>query len=151
MRMTPDLFLYITATLMALWTIADRYAPYEGLSDAGCRIDAVLDGDTLRLICNGTAETARLTGFDTPETRDARCEAERALGKQAAAYLRDWVRRAQPGISDQGHDKYRRRLIRLRLDGQDVAARMIGQGLAVPYTGAARIDWCARLKAGTIR
>lgn len=145
--MTADLLLYIALTLAALLALADRYAPHEALSDQGCRIGAVLDGDTVALVCGPTTEPARLQGFDTPETRDAACEAERALGKRAAAYLRDWATQARPGISDLGRDKYRRRLIRLRLDGQDVAARMIAEGLAVAYDGGRRIDWCARLGA----
>jgi len=33
----------------------------------------------------------------------------------------------------------------LRLDGRDVGATLIAEGLAVPYRGGARIDWCARL------
>jgi endonuclease YncB( thermonuclease family) len=145
MRMTADLLLYIVLTLAALIALADRFAPHEALSDAGCRIGAVLDGDTVELICGSGSEPARLQGLDTPETRDARCEAERALGKQAAARLRGWVQVARPGIADLGHDKYRRRLIRLRLDDEDVAERMIAEGLAVAYDGGARIDWCARL------
>ncbi len=145
--MTADLLLYLALTLAALLALADRYAPYEGLSDRGCRIGAVLDGDTVELICGTTREPARLQGFDAPETRDAGCEAERALGKRAAAYLRDWVPRARSGMTDLGRDKYRRRLIRLRLDGEEVAARMIAEGLAVAYDGGRRIDWCARLAA----
>lgn len=145
MRVPPDLVLYVALTLFGLRLAADRLAPYEGLSERGCRIGAVLDGDTVELLCGATRESARLQGFDTPETRDARCAAERALGKQATARLRALVAGAQPGITDLGHDKYRRRLIRLRLDGRDVAAQMIAEGLAVPYDGGARIDWCARL------
>lgn len=149
--MTPDLLLYVTATLLALYSLADRFAPYEGLSENGCRISRVYDGDTIELLCGTQAEIARLSGFDTPETRDARCEAERALGKRAGAYLRDWVKVARPGITDLGHDKYRRRLIRLRLDGQDVGARMVREGLATPYAGGKRIDWCAHLQKGVLR
>ena len=144
-RMPADLLLYIALLLTALWFVAERYAPYEGLSDAGCRIGAVLDGDTVQLICGATTESARIVGFDTPETRDARCEAERALGKRATQRLRELVAHARPGITDLGHDKYRRRLIRLRLNDRDVGAILIGEGLAVAYDGGQRIDWCERL------
>lgn len=144
--MTADLMLYVALLLTALWSVAERYTPHERLSDAGCRIGAVLDGDTVELICGTARETARLQGFDTPETRDARCEAERALGKRATQRLRELVAGARPGIADLGQDKYRRRLIRLRLDGQDIAATMIAEGLAVAYDGGKRIDWCARLE-----
>lgn len=151
MRMTPDLFVYIVITLFGLWSLAERFAPHEGLSESGCRIGAVYDGDTVELICGRVSESARLAGFDTPETRDAGCEAERALGKRATLYLRDWVRHSRPGITHLGREKFGRRLIRLRLDGQDVGQRMIDQGLAMAYTGGKRIDWCAHLAKGGAR
>ena len=44
----------------------------------------VVDGDTIRT--NGL--TYRLVGFDTPETHDAKCLQERALGQRAASRLK---------------------------------------------------------------
>lgn len=146
LRLTdPTLAALTLGTLLALWALADRLAPHEGLSDQGCRIGAVLDGDTVQLICGAEIEPARLQGFDTPETRDAACAAERALGKRATQHLRGLVSGARPGITDLGHDKYGRRLIRLRLDGQEVADLMIAAGLATRYDGGQRIRWCDRL------
>ena len=48
-------------------------------------------------------------------------------GEQRVAGLRR--QGAQPGITDLGHDKYQRRLIRLRLNGTDVAETLIAEGL----------------------
>ncbi|MEH7826601.1 thermonuclease family protein [Gemmobacter denitrificans] len=143
--MSPDLLVYVALLLAGLLALAGRYAPHEQLSEQGCRIGAVLDGDTVHLICGTVTETARLHGYDAPETRDAACEAERALGKRATLRLRELVADAQPGIADLGRDKYGRRLIRLRLNGQDVADRMVAEGLATPYAGGKRINWCKGL------
>ena len=44
-----------------------------------------------------------------------------------------------------GEDRYGRRLVRLGIDGRDVGDGLIAEGLAVPYTGGRRIDWCDRL------
>ena len=33
----------------------------------------------------------------------------------------------------------------VRLDGRDVGATLISEGLAVPYRGGPRIGWCQRL------
>ncbi len=145
-RMSADLFTYLVLLVMALWAVAQTFAPYEGLSDAGCRLGHVYDGDTVELICGGRRERARIVGLDTPETRDAVCAEEAALGARATDRLRKLVQGAQPGITDLGHDKYQRRLIRLRLNGTDVAETLIAEGLAVAYDGGRRIDWCERLR-----
>ena len=39
-------------------------------------------------------------------------------------------------------DKYGRTLAVLTVNGQDVAATMIGEGLARPYHGERRQGWC---------
>ena len=53
------------------------------------------------------------------------------------------ARTVEPRIGEM--DRYGRRLVRLSLDGRDVGAVLISEGLAVPYRGGRRIDWCARL------
>ncbi len=112
-----------------------------------CGISRVIDGDTVRLSCpDGTGGSARLMGFDTPETFRPRCAAEEALGRKATAYLR---RRIAAATSIRaiggGRDKYDRLLIRLFIDGEDLASDMVARGLAVRYSGGRRIDWCSRL------
>jgi len=149
-RLTPTLLVYICLTVFGLYAAAERIAPYHGLSEAGCRIGFVYDGDTVELLCGTSTQTARLVGFDTPETAPPRCEAERALGLRAKLRLGDLVARAQtrPGalrLDDRGRDRYDRRLVLMLIDGRDVAGIMVAEGLAVPYDGGARVDWCARL------
>jgi micrococcal nuclease len=113
----------------------------------GCRVVSVVDGDTLDMSCPGTGPfRARLTGYDTPESFEPGCAAEARAARRATDRLRTLVadaRTIDPAIG--GTDRYGRRLVRLALDGQDVGAILIAEGLAVPYSGGRRINWCARL------
>ena len=115
-------------------------------SGRACSVAGVVDGDTVDLRCDGPVFRARLTGFDTPETYEPGCAAEAALGRRAAARLRQLVDNATRIEADiGGTDRYGRRLVALSLDGQAVSRRMIAENLAVAYSGGRRIDWCARL------
>lgn len=109
----------------------------------GCRVWHVIDGDTVRIMCPGKGlRSARLIGLDTPELK-ARCPQE-WLGAVAARYRLRLMLLGAPHITavPQGSDRYGRALIRLRLDGQDAARRMIALGLARPYAGGRRQGWC---------
>jgi len=117
------------------------------VSAPACRVTSVVDGDTVDMNCAGYgAFRARLTGFDTPESFEPGCAAEARVARQVTARLRTLVanaRTVEPRIGEM--DRYGRRLVRLSLDGRDVGAVLISEGLAVPYRGGRRIDWCARL------
>lgn len=169
LRLTPALMVYILLALLGLYAFAEQRAPYHGLTEAGCRVGFVYDGDTVELLCGADTRTARLVGFDTPETKQPRCPAEAALGLRAKLRLGDLVAQAQgagarPGtgagqgailldesgqgailLDDRGQDKYGRRLVAMRIGDRDVADLMIAEGLAVANSGEARVDWCARL------
>lgn len=162
MRLNPELTAYIFVTLLVLWSAAHRYAPDAPRSGeaqkqvtreapgglVGCTTGHVYDGDTVELICGNRRDRARLVGYDAPETHEPGCAAEATLGARATDRLRGLLRAATPAMTDLGTDKYGRRLIRLRLaGGEDIADRMIAEGLAVAYDGAQRIDWCARIAA----
>lgn len=109
----------------------------------GCKITRVVDGDSLELNCPNTdRKKARITGLDAPEIYGD-CEAEKVLAMQAKNYLRTRVRSAKDvQITHYGRDKYNRMLIKLELDGKDIAPQIIDQGLARLYTGGARLGWC---------
>lgn len=114
---------------------------------AGCvalRIDYVYDGDTVVLQFEGSRERVRLLGFDTPEIGEgARCPAEQVAAKRARDRLRDLVRAAgELRFCFDGRDRYGRPLAVLLLDGRDVGPLLIAEGLARPYAGGARADWC---------
>jgi endonuclease YncB( thermonuclease family) len=146
-RLPPDLVAYVGLALLGLHALAEQRAPHFGLTEAGCRVGFVYDGDTVELLCGNRTQRARLVGFDTPETKEPGCPAEAALGMAAKLRLGDLVARGPGGIllDDRGQDRYGRRLVAMRIDGRDVGAVMIAEGLAVAYDGGRRIDWCARL------
>jgi micrococcal nuclease len=139
----PDLWAYILLTLLVMWSLADQIAPYHGAA-ADCSIGYVIDGDTLEMICEGQTETARLLGFDAPETKSPHCAAEAAWGHRATLRLRDLAKRPNIRLFPQGLDKYRRRLVVMQVGGRDVAGIMIAEGLAVAYDGGHRRDWCSQ-------
>jgi len=100
----------------------------------------VVDGDTIEW--QGT--NYRLEGFDAPETLQAECEAERAMGEATSAMLRSLILGAdqieiQP---QQGTDKYGRGIARLLIDGENVGERLVAQRLARPYDQGTRQPWC---------
>jgi len=108
----------------------------------------VVDGDTIWV----GEEKVRIVGLDAPETYQARCDEERALGQRATGYLRVLVQRGRVTIKRQDRpDRYGRTLARVYIDGRDVADIMVREGLAVRYDCPRgrcprRIDWCKRLK-----
>jgi len=112
-----------------------------------CRVTKVVDGDTVYLRCPGAQpRRARLLGFDTPEAFSPKCRAEKRLADKATRYLRREIRGASAfSFQFRGHDRYGRDLVRMMIDGQDIADIMVSQGLAVRYHGGRKIDWCARL------
>jgi len=115
-----------------------------------CTITDIVDGDTVKITCNTrgnpTAGSARLVGFDTPETYRPGCPQERRKGEQAKVYLEKRLRAAQIiAPTSLGKDRYDRALVKLELDGEDMATIMVDAGLAVRYDGGRRIDWCERL------
>ena len=99
----------------------------------------VVDGDTVRL---RDGESVRLAGLDAPELR-ARCPAELRRARQATARL-EQLATGGLELRRRGRDRYGRTLaVATAPDGQDVAAVLIGEGLAVPYQGRGpRADWC---------
>ncbi len=113
-------------------------------AEGPCRILRVVDGDTVTLMCpEAGVESARLVGLDTPEKFSPGCMAEFVAAERAAWALRTLIQRADRlTITREGSDRYGRALVRLELDGQDVADRMIRAGHARRYGGGPRGSWC---------
>jgi micrococcal nuclease len=111
----------------------------------------VVDGDTV----DAGLFRYRLAGLDTPELRGrgacpetrerAQRAAERLRGLVAAAGGR-WRLEPVPPYLDVWHSSHapwlRRRVARLDIDGRDVAAILIAEGLARPYDGTTPRSWC---------
>lgn len=107
---------------------------------------SVTDGDTFRARIpvwdNIDVVTAvRIRGIDTPEIK-GKCPAEKAAALEAKARLavllngKVQLLRVEP-------DKYSGRVdADVTVNGKPVAAILIAEGLARPYTGGARQGWC---------
>lgn len=141
MRRDATLWAYVLLTLLGLWAVADRWAPYYG-QVAECRLGYVYDGDTVEIFCGAEKLTARLLGFDTPETTAPQCPAERAWGQRATERLRLLVTSGAVAIYRRGFDRYGRALITLTVAGRDVGAVLVAEGLAREYHGGTRGGWC---------
>ena len=111
---------------------------------ADCTVARVIDGDTVDLDCPGSgAVRARLVGFDTPEVFSPGCPSELARGTEATQALASKIDASREiGVAFRGADHYGRRLVRLSLDGSDVAGPMIAEGFARAYEGGRRRSWC---------
>jgi endonuclease YncB( thermonuclease family) len=103
----------------------------------------VIDGDTISL--DDGRPNARLVGFNAPETgHRARCEAERRKGESAKRRISELVSGGRPDFQQiacscapgtEGTDacNFGRRCGTLRVNGVDVGATLIGEGLAVRF------------------
>jgi micrococcal nuclease len=116
----------------------------EAAPGGACRINRVVDGDTVGIVCPPSGpERGRLMGFDTPELFSPRCVSELVAAERAKWVLRSKLWSAKTvRIETHGHDRYDRRLIRVYLDGRDVSGAMISGGYARPYDGGPRGGWC---------
>ena len=116
-------------------------------SGESCRITHVVDGDTLDLKCTGhVEERIRIMGYDTPETYNAQCAAEKRLGDIATNRLRHLaVSKQVTRVERNGQDRYGRTLARIWLGNVDLAQTFITENLAVRYNGGRRINWCTLL------
>lgn len=143
--MDSTAFAYTVLLLLALYSFVEWYTPWHDLSEQGCQLGYVYDGDTVEVDCGGARQTARLVGLDTPETKDPGCAAEADLGARATERLRELVESRPAMLDSVGYDKYGRVLARLDLGGEDVADILVREGLAVRYDGGRRVNWCERL------
>lgn len=109
-----------------------------------CRLIAVIDGDTVTLACPERGVfRARLLGLDAPEKYSPVCTAEFVAAERATWALRMMILKAGALAVTPGEtDRYGRVLVRLELDGEDVARRMIREGHARAYAGGLRGSWC---------
>jgi len=107
---------------------------------------SVTDGDTFRVRIpvwdNIDVVTAvRIRGIDTPEMK-GKCPAEKAMALEAKARLTVLLN-GPVQLLHVDADKYAGRVdADVLVDGKSVAAVLIAEGLARPYTGGARQGWC---------
>ena len=113
-----------------------------------CASLLAVDGDTIK--CDG--QNLRdmgdgapfVSGYDTPETRNAECQQELELGRAATARMRQLL--ATPGlrIYDSGErDRYGRPLVWAVLqNGRSLGNVLVTEGFAVEWSPGSSIDWC---------
>ncbi len=98
-----------------------------------------VDGDTIVVDMNGTKETIRLIGVDTPETHDPRKNVQ-CYGQLAANFTKQSVEgsvvRLEADPQGTNRDRYNRLLRYVYLqDGTLLNQRLIEQGYGFAYTG----------------
>jgi micrococcal nuclease len=101
-------------------------------------VTKVTDGDTIHIDMNGTDETVRLIGINTPETVDPRRAVE-CFGKEASTRMKEIaggkIVRLEYDDTQDLRDTYGRLLAYIYLeDGQMVNRKMVAEGYAYEYT-----------------
>ncbi|MFM2074838.1 MAG: hypothetical protein RJB34_1143 [Pseudomonadota bacterium] len=111
----------------ALWG-ALAATPLVWAQSFSARVVTVSDGDTVWVtpLQSQRRMKLRLQGLDAPE----RCQPG---GDEATRALRELVLNQTVAVDVSGHDDYQRGLARIRLQGKDVGAFMVSQGLAWSY------------------
>ncbi len=103
----------------------------------GHKVVSIVDGDTIKVNINGTTETLRIIGLDTPETLDPRRPVQ-CFGKEASNKAKELLSGKTVVLeadSTQGElDKYGRLLRYVFVDGTDYGKYMIANGYAHEYT-----------------
>jgi endonuclease YncB( thermonuclease family) len=86
----------------------------------------VSDGDTIKVMLNGKAQTIRLYGIDCPEK-------SQAYGQRAKQYTSGFVFGKAVKVYSKGTDRYGRVLAWVFVDGRCVNADLVSNGLAWWY------------------
>ena len=109
-----------------------------GVAYAPTKVE-VVDGDTLRV----DGVKVRISNLDTPERGGrAACDAERFLAAVASRRAESLVKSTKIEIWPEGRaDRYDRALARVTVNGEDWAAILIAENLAVAWAGRQH-DWC---------
>ena len=113
---------------------------YFGTCTWGGGRNCVVDGDTIHV--NGAK--IRIADIDAPEVHDNyHCAAELALGQRAAVRLRQLLNSGAVTMSpvDRDRDVYGRYLRNVQVNGRDVGAILVREGLAHAYHGH-KEPWC---------
>lgn len=110
-----------------------------GFCHTGAGTNCVVDGDTIWL----GGEKIRVADIDAPETHDARCAREQALGDRATRRLRQLLAGVVVSLrrTDRDRDQYGRKLRIVLVDGRSVGEALVDEGLARRYAGRRR-PWC---------
>jgi micrococcal nuclease len=116
------------------------------------QIIRVIDGDTVKVKVNFLPRplkpflNVRIYGIDTPEKgHRAKCSKERILAGKAKRFIEQKLKEAKSvKVSFMKWDKFGGRVLgSINIDGQNLAAMLVSEGLAVMYFGKGpKYDWC---------
>jgi micrococcal nuclease len=146
-RLSKKSLASLLATILAsvLIFLGQRYGWFDSLSKTAqttqpglYRVVEFSDGDTVVVDMNGTKETIRFIGVDTPETRDPR-KAVQCFGHAAAEFTKNLIGknnlRLEADPLNTNRDRYNRLLRYVYLpDGTLVNLEIIKQGYGFAYT-----------------
>ena len=111
-----------------------------------CASLLAVDGDTIK--CDGVNMRDMgdgapfVSGYNAPETRNAKCQQELELGRAATAALGELLPSASVYASGEA-DRYGRPLVWVRLpDGSSAGSVLVQQGLAVEWRPGQSHSWC---------
>jgi endonuclease YncB( thermonuclease family) len=122
-------------TIVRATTKPDR--SFQQCYSAGGR-DCVLDGDTLIL----ARERVDIAGMIAPSVNGAACKAERERGIAASVALSNLLRSGNAEVAAPYRNPFGREVRLVKVDGRDVANRMIDAGHARRDEGQS-VDWCS--------
>ncbi|HST52374.1 MAG TPA: thermonuclease family protein [Pyrinomonadaceae bacterium] len=130
-KLIPILFILIG------WTLVYAYQHRTQALAQTYQVVSTIDGDTIKVNLNGTIETVRLLGVDTPETVDPRKPVQ-CYGPEASQQTKELLTgkevtlEADPSQDDR--DKYGRLLRYVYLGNQNVSLLLITEGYGREYT-----------------
>lgn len=119
-------------------------------------VTSIYDGDTFRAnIAHwppivGNRISVRIKGIDAPELK-GRCDQEKKLARLARQMTVEMLRAGEKiELHNLQRDKYFRVLADVHVGGKDLGAALLKAGLARPYNGGTKKDWCpAAAKTGS--
>lgn len=136
-RVLSTLSFLIFSLIVAIYEFYWSATPDQsilGVNESLVPVVAVVDGDTFKVDINGTIETVRLVGINTPESVDPRKPVE-CMGKEASDRLKTLIAntsvRLEKDPTQSNKDRYGR-LLRFTFlpDGTDVGLLLIEEGYA---------------------
>lgn len=137
--------MYISAAIILIVAVAQAWGWTDKPKQAAIEkqpglypITRFVDGDTITVDMNGTKETIRMIGVDTPETHKPNTPVQ-CYGPEASAYTKGLIGnksvRLQADPTNQNRDRYGRLLRYVYLpDGRLVQKEIIANGYGFAYT-----------------
>ena len=142
-------FLYTSLMISAIF-ISYFYFARSAIIGLPVKVVSVVDGDTIKVVFRGETNNVRLLGIDCPETRHTKKQAEQAVMwgitiEQVAEIGKLGTDRVTGLIQCNGKvrlifpraeikkDYFRRYLAYVEVDGKDIGALVLKEGLADVY------------------